>query len=131
MSKLGYAPGMSFGDDDLALLRDAEEIDIETQAPDKPPRTTTVWVVVADKEVFVRSVRGERGRWYRSAVANPAVAVHVDGRKLSATAIRADDPASIERASEALKVKYARQGGSLTAMLQPHTLPTTLRLEPI
>ena len=122
---------MSFAEDDLALLREAEEIDIETQAPGGPVRRTTIWVVVADDEVFVRSVRGARGDWYRAAAANPAVGIHVDGRSLAATAIPATDPASIERVSEAFRAKYARQGASLASMLQPDTLPTTLRLEPI
>ncbi len=122
---------MSFAEDDLDRIRDAEEIDIETQAPDRPARRTTIWVVVADGEAYVRSVRGERGSWYRAAVANPAVGVHVDGRRLAATAIPATDPASIDRVSAAFQSKYARQGASLASMLQPDTLPTTLRLEPI
>ncbi len=122
---------MSFAEDALALLREAEEIDIETQAPGGPARRTTIWVVAADDEVFVRSVRGARGQWYRDAVANPAVGVHVGGRRVSATTIPATDPASIDRVSDAFRAKYARQGASLDSMLQPHTLPTTLRLEPI
>jgi hypothetical protein len=127
---LGYAPRMSFSEEELALLDRAEEVRVETQAPDGPVHRTIIWIVVNDGEVFIRSVRGERGRWYREALANPAVAIHVDGKRLPATAIPADDPDSIDRASAALSEKYRRQGGSLQAMLQPHTLPTTLRLEP-
>jgi hypothetical protein len=122
---------MSFADNDLARLREAEEIDIETQAPEGQVKRTTIWIVVAEGEAFVRSVNGERGEWYRAALANPAVAVRVDGRSLAATAIRATDPASIERVSDAFESKYARYGASLASMLQPHTLPTTLRLEPV
>ena len=122
---------MSFAEEDLALLREAEEIDIETQAPGGPAKRTTIWIVVADGEVYVRSVNGERGQWYRAAVANPAVGIRVDGQRLSATAIPATDPASIERVSNGFESKYARYGASLASMLQPHTLPTTLRLEPI
>jgi hypothetical protein len=122
---------MSFSGEDLAALTAVEEIRIETQAPGGDAHRTIIWVVVDDGEVFVRSVNGAPARWYREAKANPAVAIHLKGRyRLPATAIPADDPDSIDRVSEAFRAKYARWGGSLQSMLEPHTLPTTLRLEP-
>jgi hypothetical protein len=120
---------MSFTSDDLERLARAEEIEIETQAPDGPVHQTTIWIVVDGDEAFVRSVRGKKGRWYREASANPAVAVHVDGRRLPATAIPATDPDSIERTSNALREKYDRVSG-LAQMLKPDVLETTFRLEP-
>ena len=126
---------MSFSDDDLALLDAAEEVDIETQAPDKPARRTTIWVVVDGGEVYVRSVRGEQGRWYQDAIANSTVALivggkrHVGGKRLVATAIPATDPDSIERVSGALRRKYADIPG-FAPMIKPDVLDTTLRLEP-
>ena len=121
---------MSFSREDLAAIDAAEEVRIETQAPSGEPHRTIIWIMVDDGEVFVRSVNGEAGRWYQEAKANPAVAIHVDGRRLPATAIAADDPDSIDRVSDALRRKYARHGGSLRSMLQPHNFATTLRLEP-
>jgi len=102
----------------------------ETQAPGGATHSTIIWIVVDETEVFVRSVNGEDGRWYREAKANPAVAIHVDRRRLPATAIPADDPDSIDRVSAALKAKYPGEGASLRSMLQPHNFATTLRLEP-
>jgi hypothetical protein len=127
---MGYASRVSFSTEDLALLDRAEEVRIETQAPGGPIHRTIIWVVVDGEDVFVRSVRGERGRWYREAVANPAVGIHVEGRRLAATAIDATDPASIERVSEALRRKYERDP-ALRTMLVPDILDTTLRLEPV
>jgi hypothetical protein len=121
---------MSFSGEDLAAIDAAEEVRIETQAPGGTAHRTIIWIMVDDGEVFVRSVNGEDGRWYREAKANPAVAIDVDGKRLPATAIAADDPDSIERVSAALKVKYADQGASLRSMLQEHNVATTLRLEP-
>ena len=69
---------MSFEPDDLQRLAAAEEVEIETQAPDGPVHRTIIWVVVDDTEVFVRSVRGHPARWFREASANPAVALHVE-----------------------------------------------------
>jgi hypothetical protein len=126
---IGYAAVMSFSADDVALLDGVEEVEIETQAPDSAPRRTMIWVVVDDGEVFIRTYRGPGSRWYRDVLANPAVAIHVDGRRLPATAIPATDPDAIERTSAGYKRKYASDPAT-PAMLGPKVLETTLRLEP-
>jgi hypothetical protein len=120
---------MSFATDDLQRLAAAEEVDIETNAPDGPVHRTTIWVVVDDSEVLVRSVRGANGRWFREAKANPAVAVHVDGRRLSATAVPATDPDAIDRINAALTAKYTGVEG-YDSMLEPDVLSANYRLEP-
>jgi hypothetical protein len=120
---------MSFTEDDLALLRTAEEIDIETQAPGGSAHRTTIWIVVDGDEVFVRSVRGRAGRWFQEATANPAVAILVDGRRLAATAIPATDPDSIERTTDAYRAKYEGIPG-FAPMVKPEVFDATLRLEP-
>ena len=120
---------MSFASDDLERLNRAEEIDIETQGPDGPVHRTTIWVVVDGDDAFVRSVRGREGRWFREAMANPAVSILVEGQRLAATAIPATDPDSIERVNDALTRKYENIPG-YRPMLKPDTFDTTLRLEP-
>jgi hypothetical protein len=120
---------MSFGEEELALLDAAQEIDIETQAPGEAIRRTTIWVVVDGGEAFIRTYKGPGSHWYRDAMANPAVAIHVDGRRLAATAIPATDPDSIERTSSGFVKKYP-DDPSTGAMLAPDVLETTLRLEP-
>ena len=119
---------MSFERADLDRLAGVEEVEIETQAPDGPARRTTIWVVVDGDETFIRSYLGPDARWYREALANPAVALHVDGRRLPSTAIPATDPDSIERVSAGFVAKYP-PGASTTAMATQY-LDTTLRLEP-
>jgi hypothetical protein len=126
---MGYAPFVSFPREDLALLGQTAEVEIETSAPAGPAHRTVVWIAVDGDDVFVRSYRGASARWYREAVANPNVALHVDGRRLTATATGAADPGSIERASDALARKYAGDP-AVRAMVAPDTLPTTLRLVP-
>ena len=125
----GYPQVVSFAADDLALFDRSEEVDIETRAPGGDSHRAIIWVVVDAGDVFIRSVRGERGRWYREAVANPGVALLVDGRGLTGTAIPASDPESVERVSAALRRKYVADP-ALRTMLLEHTLRTTLRLEP-
>ena len=120
---------MSFLDEDLANLDRAEEVEIETQAPGEAARRTVIWVVVDDGNVFIRTFKGPNSRWYRDAQANPAVAIHLDARRLPATAIPATDPDSIERTSKGFLSKYANDR-STPAMVAPDVLETTLRLEP-
>ena len=120
---------MSFSAEDLAALGAAQEVDIETQAPDGPVHRTTIWVVVDDDEAFIRSYLGPQARWYSEALANPAVGIQVGGRRLTATAIPATDPDSVERTSAGFRRKYAGDPG-VRAMIAPSNLETTLRLEP-
>jgi hypothetical protein len=119
---------MSFDTDDLARLAAAKEVEIETQSPDGPAHRTTIWIVVDDGEAFVRSYQGASARWYREAVANPAIAIHVDGSRLTGTAIAATDPDSIERTSAGFRAKY-RADPATTSMIERYH-ETTLRLEP-
>lgn len=118
-------------EDDLALLREAEEARIETSRhAGAPTRRTIIWVVVDDRgRALVRSVRGERGRWYRDLLANPAGILHVDGRALAVRAEHVTDDERIEACSTALSRKYATDP-ALRSMLRADTLPTTFQLHP-
>jgi hypothetical protein len=122
----------SFDDETLRLLDGTKEVRIETRRDkDAPEHRTIVWVVVVDGEVFVRSVRGPEGRWYREISANPEGALHAEGRRIAVRAVPANDDPTVEKVSEAYQSKYGRSSpGSTRAMLSPETLPTTLRLLP-
>jgi len=120
---------VTFAQSDLAALDAAEEIEVETHAADGVVHRTIVWPVVRDGVVYLRSYKGPSGRWYREAISDPSVALHVDGRRLSATAEPAADAPSVEACSAAFRDKY-RGDGSLLAMLAPDVLPTTLRMVP-
>lgn len=118
---------------DAAALRRidaAHEVEIESTRPDGTTRTTTIWAIVDDDEVFVRSWNGDRGYWYQAAIDRPdALALIVDGRRIPVRAVSANDEAGIARCSAGLSKKY-RRDPSLSGMLLPRVLPTTLRLEP-
>ncbi|HUG09008.1 MAG TPA: nitroreductase/quinone reductase family protein [Acidimicrobiia bacterium] len=120
---------MGFTPDDLLLLEETREVRIETRRGDRTYRTV-IWVVVDDGAVFVRSVRGESGRWYERVLADPDVVLHVAGRQIAARAESAADDESVELTSAALRRKYP-PGQSLDSMLRPEVLDTTLRLDPV
>lgn len=128
-SGIGYAAAMSFSREDLALLDEAQEVDIETRSAGGEAHRATIWIVIDGGVPYVRSYRGPNGRWYREIVANPTGAIHVDGRALAVTAVPATDAGSVARASAGFERKYATDPAT-PAMLRPETLDTTLRLEP-
>jgi hypothetical protein len=120
---------VTFEESDLDLLASAKEIRVETRSQAGEVHKTIVWPLVRDGVVYLRSYKGPSGRWYREALAEPAIALLFDRRRLPARAVPATDAASVEACSEALREKYTRSY-SLEAMLVPAVLATTLRIEP-
>lgn len=118
---------MSLSTEELGLIAAAREVTIETRSGDRVIGTV-IWVVVVDEDIYVRSVDGEAGHWYRRALAEPEVALRVGDARFRFRAVPASDADSVERASEGLRLKY--RGRSLEMMLLPEVLGTTLLLQP-
>jgi hypothetical protein len=111
-------------------LATVEEIDIETsRGGDAPVHRTTIWPAVDGGAVYVRSLHGEAGRWYREALENPDVVLYLNGESIPARAVHASDPESIERASAGLQRKYA-DSPYVDTMVREEILGNTIRLEP-
>ena len=88
-------------------LESVEEVDIETsRGAGASVHRTIIWVVVGDGEVFVRSLKGEAGRWYGELMANPEAVLHVEGEAIPVRAAQAADPESVARATEGFRRKY-------------------------
>ena len=122
---------MPFDRTDLDAIDRAKEIRIETSAgPGADVHRTIIWVVVDRDDVFIRSWRGPTARWYREAIANPNVAIHVGKRRLPARAVPARDADSVARTSKALEAKYAGDPAT-PSMVREDILETTIRLEPV
>jgi hypothetical protein len=117
----------NFDADPLRELHDLQEVAIRTEK--HPKSAVVIWVVVADEEVFVRSVRGGKGRWYRDLAAGGPATLEFAGRRLAVQAIPVSDPAAVARASDEYLRKY-QPSPYAQAMVRSEVLPTTLRLEP-
>ena len=116
-----------FDAETMRELRDFQEVSIRTEK--HPESAVVIWVVVADDEVFVRSVRGRKGRWYRDLATGGSATLELAGRRLAVQALPATDADSITRASREYLRKY-QSSPYVQSMVRAEVLPTTLRLEP-
>ncbi len=116
----------SFPPDVLAAIAEREEIELETMRRSGAKRKTIMWILVDGSDVFVRSVRGEQGRWYQDLLANPEATLQLRGKPklppVSVRAVVAADPDSVARFNRALEAKYRGIPG-FDPMLEPETFP--------
>ena len=125
---MGYPSCMGYSQAELDLIARTEEVEIETSGAGGAVHRTVIWAVVDGDAVFVRSWKGANARWYREALAEQGVALHVDGRRLPARAVPATDPSSVERTSAGILRKYAGDPAAMS-MVRPEVLDLTFRLE--
>lgn len=114
----------------LEALRVKHEVDIETVSPRGETHRTVIWIVIADDVPYVRSVRGETGRWFRELLRTGEGAVHVGARRIPVRAERVTDDDVNARVSAAIEAKYDRPRASVLAMIRDEVLATTARLDP-
>ena len=121
-----------FGRETLDTLDRSDEVHIETRRDaSSPGHSTVIWAVVVDDNVFVRSVRGERGRWYREASANPEAALRVNDRRVPVRAVPETEPEILGKISEAYRRKYEDSyPGPTAGIVREEVLANTLRLLP-
>ena len=113
----------------LGALDRADEVHIETGRGGSSG--TVIWAVVVDDSVFVRSVRGDKGRWYREASANQEATLRVNEGRIPVRVVPETDAGTIGKVSGAYREKYeASYPGPTAAMVREEVLATTLRLLP-
>ena len=112
----------------LEWLREHKEVTIRTAR--HPDTAVVIWAVVAaDDAVYVRSVKGAKGRWYRDLAADGRATLQVGDKNIPVQAMPATDDQSVASASAAFLTKY--QGSSYVgSIVRTEVLSTTLRLEP-
>ena len=116
-----------FDDAALEWLRGHKEVTIRTAR--HPHTAVIIWVVVAaDDAVYVRSVKGAQGRWYRDLASDGRATLQVSDKSIPVQAIPATDDRSVASASEAFLAKYQRSS-YVDSMVRAEVLSTTLRLE--
>ena len=114
----------------LDTIGAAEEVGISSRRPDGSYRPeVTIWAVVVDGRLYVRSAYGADNGWFRRLVTSGAGRISGGGASADVVARRPSDLEStaVDRAYEA---KYARYPRIVAGMVGPEHHDVTLRLDP-
>jgi hypothetical protein len=117
--------------DPLAKIGAAEEVQIAPLGrEDKPQKPVTVWVVRHGDDLYVRSVRGRSGHWFRGTQERHEGWIRAGRVQQNVTFVDADH--DIDEAVDAdYRAKYRRYAGSiLNSVLTPEARSTTTKLVP-
>lgn len=116
---------MPFDPKILRRLATVDEVAIEATGA----RPVVIWVVLVGTDVYVRSVRGEKGKWYRRLARERHGTLRLGRSRIPVRATVKKNARTVLAVSLAFEQKY-RGSGSLPLMLRPFTLRTTVRLDP-
>ena len=114
----------------VEAFRAKREVHIETASASGKKHRVPIWIVVVDGVPYVRSVRGEKGLWFRQLIRAGAASVHVGDRPIAVTATRVTDAKVNAKVSDAIETKYDRPAASVRAMVLDSVLRSTAELRP-
>ena len=117
--------------DQLDKIGRAEEVQIASKRRDGTLRKpVTVWAVRHGDDIYVRSVRGPSGLWFRGTQERHEGRIRAGGVQQDVAFIDADDDVNKE-VDAAYRAKYRRYAGSiLNSVLTPEARSTTIKLVP-
>jgi hypothetical protein len=118
---------MTWATAELDRIGDADELHIAPRRNDGTlGRAVSIWIVRVGDELYVRSRRGDGGRWYRAAQASGEGRVSAGGVSKDVGLLAAEDDAD----DAAYRAKYGGDTGYVEAMVAPQARAATLRLVP-
>jgi hypothetical protein len=117
--------------DQLEKLGKAEEVQIASVRRDGTLRKpVTVWDVRHGDDLYVRSVRGRNGHWFRGTQERHEGRIRAGGVQQDVTFVDADHDID-DAVDAAYRAKYRRYAGNiLNSVLTPDARATTIKLVP-
>ncbi|MFB4419755.1 DUF2255 family protein [Streptomyces sp. QL37] len=121
---------VDWNDSDLETIATAEELDLASERADGTLRDlVTMWVVRAGDRLYVRSVKGRGGPWYRGTQSRHQGRVEAGGVRQDVTFHQAD-PDEYAGVDAAYREKYGQYTSIVEHVLTDRARASTLRLEP-
>jgi hypothetical protein len=116
--------------DELSKIGAAKELEIASLQSDGTLRNSvTIWVVRVGDDLYVRSVNGRSGSWFRDAQERHAAHIHVGGVDKDVLLVETDE--STDEIDAAYHAKYHRYSASIVnTTLTPQARAATLKLTP-
>jgi hypothetical protein len=121
----------TWASEELAEIGGADELAIASRRPDGTLRPfVTIWVVHAGGDLYVRSVKGRSGTWFRRALAAGEGRIRAGGVERD-VAFEEAGPEVYAAVTGAYHEKYDRYGPSVVGtVVSAESATTTLRLAP-
>ncbi|MET7684539.1 DUF2255 family protein [Streptomyces sp. NPDC005423] len=119
-----------WNDADLEKIAAAEELDLASERDNGTLRDpVTMWVVRSGDSLYVHSVKGTDGPWYRGTRSRRQGRVEAGGVRRDVT-FRPADPGEYAGVDAAYREKYGRHTSIVEHVLTEAARVSTLRLEP-
>ncbi|HEX3270851.1 MAG TPA: DUF2255 family protein [Ktedonobacterales bacterium] len=116
--------------DELNKVGIAEELEIASLRSDGALRKpVTIWVVRVGDDLYIRSVNGRSGSWFRGAQERHEAHIQAGGVKKDVFLVETDD--LNDEIDAAYRAKYRRYAASIVnTTLTPQARAATLKLTP-
>lgn len=121
---------MTWAPDELTRLDRAQELRIAGRRDDGTTRNLVIiWAVVVDGQLYVRSVRGTEGAWYKGVQQQHEGSIHSGGVAASVRFedVSADDPVQ-ERIDAAYAAKYRSSPSAVASICSTAARATTMQV---
>jgi hypothetical protein len=117
--------------EELARIAKADELNLASQRGDGSMRDpVTMWVVRDGDELYVRSMRGRSGPWFRGTQSRHQGHVRSAGIDKDVAFAEAD-PGIGDRLDEVYQSKYSRYGAKIIGgVVNPEARAATIKLVP-
>lgn len=118
--------------EELNRIGTSEELRIAALRPDGTLRKSVIiWVVRVGNDLYVRSVKGHEGAWFRGVRARHEGRIQAGGLMRDVTFVEEPDPVINEQVDAAYRAKYDRYGPSIVGtIVSPEARSATIRLTP-
>ncbi len=116
---------------ELEAIGSAREIEISSRRADGTPRKpVTIWIVRVGSSLYVRSVRGAEGGWFRGSQQRHEGHIEAGGVSKDVQLTAADSGLDSD-IDAAYKEKYGYPSSAVDHITSPQARSTTIRLVPL
>jgi hypothetical protein len=116
--------------DELAKIEAADELEIASLRRDGTPRSpVTIWVARLGDDLYVRSVNGRNGTWFRGAQDRHEAHIESGGVEKDVRVVETDD--MNDQIDAAYRTKYRSYAASIVdSIVTPEARAATIKLVP-
>jgi hypothetical protein len=116
---------------ELNKIGTAEELQVASLRQDGTRRKlVTIWVVRLGDNLYIRSVNGRTGAWFRGTQVRHEGHIQAGGVNIDVTFMEESDPDLNDQIDAAYRTKYRRYPTSVSHIVSPEARTATIKLVP-